>query len=109
MKTIKNPISGDTIQLAERDFPERMVYSEAVIACKQLGKGWRLPSKYEWVIIQKEHDSNNENHFEKNFYWSSSFMLSPEKNAYAFDTRNGLCQFKQNDYEFNVRAVKALE
>lgn len=109
MKTFKNPISGETIQLAVKDFPEKMIYHDAVIACKQLGKGWRLPSKYEWDIIQKEHNSNNETHFEKNFYWSNSFIYTPEKSAYAFDTRNGLCQYKGSYYEFKVRAVKVIE
>ena len=116
MKTFKNPISGETIQLAKIDFPEKMIYPDAVKACKQLGKGWRLPSKYEWEIIFKELIENTESNFEKQAYWINGSSFGDSKRAYAYSCVNPTRLARGNSRvieesiieECKVRAVKVI-
>lgn len=116
MKTFKNPISGETIQLAKIDFPEKMNYPDAVKACKQLGKGWRLPSKYEWEIIFKELIENTESNFEKQAYWINGSFYSYPDRAYTYSFENPTLHTRENPKviqesiieECKVRAVKVI-
>lgn len=108
MKTIKNPISGEGIQLAERDFPETMIFKDACTSCRQLGKDWRLPTKYEWEVILKHSLKNGDNSFEEGFYWTGSFMYDPSENALAINTKNGHLSYRGVGHLFKVRAVKTI-
>jgi hypothetical protein len=108
MKTIKNPISGEKIQLSEMDFPETMIFKDASISCKQLGQGWRLPSKYEWEVIFNELMKSGDKSFDKTYYWTGSFIYDPSNNALAINTKNGQMTYRSVDHLFKVRAVKTL-
>jgi hypothetical protein len=117
MKTFKNPISGETIQLAKIDFPEKMYYFNAVEACKQLGEGWRLPSKYEWEIIFKEFVENTETNFEKQAYWINGISYEDDTKAFAYLCGNLNSGLKIGNHrlikmsiidECKVRAVKVI-
>ena len=47
MKTITLADTGNKIEIADEDLPDLLSWDDAKIACKNLGKGWRLPNKDE--------------------------------------------------------------
>ena len=47
-----------------------MIWDDATKACRELGKGWRLPTKVELNILFK--NKNKIFGFVDNFYWSST-------------------------------------
>ncbi len=51
---IKHPITGAILQVADNDFPNVMSWGQAMRACAGLGNGWRLPTKEELLVIQKQ-------------------------------------------------------
>jgi hypothetical protein len=57
MKKLTNPITGKSFSVALNDFPNEMTYNEAASSCKDLGRGWRLPSKEELSIIFANRES----------------------------------------------------
>lgn len=48
---IKNPHVMDSISVSRYDVSNRLTYEQAKIACKELGEGWRLPTKQEMIKI----------------------------------------------------------
>ena len=69
-------IKIENLEIAEYDFRKNMNWEDAVKACDELGRGWRLPDKDELNILLKNH------YIIGNFtywdYWSSTeeFMLN---------------------------------
>ena len=45
------PITIGNLVVAQNDFPNKMNWNDAIKACAALGKGWRLPNKDEFTII----------------------------------------------------------
>jgi hypothetical protein len=106
-----NPASiiGKTIKLgdlvvAEKDFSKRMTWSDAKMACKALGKGWRLPTKSELKILSASKYIFRPFRADDNTYWSSTpynyFDGGDQSFAYALDYDAGTFA------TCNVRAVK---
>lgn len=115
MKTIKNPITGEIVQIAERDFPKRLSLIDAKKECSNLGFGWRLPSKYEIKTIQEEIYPNEKENFSEGPYWTGSVFLGKIIDPIGFETDLSLVRGdydKQSNItkydEFNVRAVKTI-
>jgi hypothetical protein len=104
MKTFKNPITGETVKLAEMNCPGTFIIGDAIKACKTLGPGWRLPSKEELAIIYKLRLINFDVH-SKEVYWSCSSLLG---DYYAVEIKSGNEHKTNGDYEFSVRAVKTI-
>jgi hypothetical protein len=48
---IGNTIKIDKIEVAEKDFPESMIWEDAKKECEKLGRGWRLPNRKELELI----------------------------------------------------------
>jgi hypothetical protein len=103
---IENPITGKKVLVAKQDFPDKMKWDEAKIACSSLGDGWRLPTEYELEVMNSitAHLDNFKNEEE---HWSS--------NAYGVDqkwvevgTYLGRSRKEKTEYAA-VRAVKDLE
>lgn len=104
MKTFKNPITGETVKLAEMNCPGTSIIGDAFKACKNLGPDWRLPTKEELAIIHKLRLIDFDVH-SKEVYWSCSSLLG---DYYAVDIKSGNENKYKGDYEFSVRAVKTI-
>ena len=71
----KNPIIGNAVKIgnllvAQNDFPVELSYEDAIKFCDSLGKGWRLPTKFELNLIYI--NKNKIGGLNGDFYWSSS-------------------------------------
>ncbi|GEM_PF-6403873 len=111
MTTFKNPISGETIKMAQHNFPNLMNLPNAKLECSNLGEGWRLPSYYELKVMRDLLLKDNDH--EPQYYWTNS-------NSYTTfnDHLNPLDISKQELPEYvggsvaeecNVRAVKTID
>ena len=74
VKPPENPIIGTpkklgAIEIAANDFPNMMIWDEAVRECASLGTGWRLPTKEELATIYQHKDSIGG--FTSDLYWNS--------------------------------------
>jgi hypothetical protein len=70
VKIIGKPIKIGNLIVAEYTFPTSMIWDDATKACRELGKGWRLPTKVELNILFK--NKNKIVGFVDKFYWSST-------------------------------------
>ncbi len=69
-KIIGKPIKIGKLEIAQKDFPDKMIQDSAKKACENLGKGWRLPTESELKIMYKNKDKIGG--FANYFYWGSS-------------------------------------
>jgi len=107
---------GETIEVAKKDFPNEMDWDDAMTACKNLGNGWRLPSKEELEAMYEQlHKQGKGNFRTDHFYWSSSGYNAYFAWDFSFeggeaDNRNYYYGSSRNpkDYTGRVRAVRAL-
>ena len=110
MDTIENKITGKKIQIALNDFPEKMNYNEATIACKNLGRGWRLPTK--WELSELFENKDTIGGFTKTTYWSSTEDENDKVLIQFFsgwDNNAAGASFYTNKTKRNaVRAVKTI-
>jgi hypothetical protein len=53
---IGKPIKIGNLEVAQHDFPNAVLFYEAVKACTDLGNGWRLPTSTELNIIIQNKD-----------------------------------------------------
>jgi hypothetical protein len=67
---IGTPIRLGNLEVAQKDFPERMEWNEAKQACAILGAGWRLPTKEELYLLYE--NKAKIGGFAYNYYWSST-------------------------------------
>ena len=94
---------GDGIEVAEKSFPNQMNREDADAACQALGKGWRLPTIKELLIIYK---SVNNHKFHKGPYWSSDDDLEHDNDlAYIFSFPSYTFYL---DYTYNANYVCAV-
>ena len=98
---------GDGIEVAEKSFPKQMNREDANAACKALGKGWRLPTLGELMIIKKRLEKNHK--FNNETYWSSDDYEEHDSNiAYIFSF-SPIGFWLDNTYnKHNVYAVRAF-
>ena len=73
-KIIGTPIKIGTLEVAQNDFPDSMMWSDAIKACADLGSGWRLPTKDELNLMYLNKDRIGG--FANNNYWSSKVYLN---------------------------------
>lgn len=67
---IGKPIQIGKILVAQNEFPKKMTWASAKLACQKLGAGWRLPTKDELYILYQ--NKNKLKNFSKYGYWSST-------------------------------------
>ena len=100
---IGKPIKIGNIEVAQYDFPDRMNWNDAKIACEALGDGWRLPSLNEFDYLYQNRVAGG---FANSFYWSSTEV----DNDYA--RGQGFSRFDQSEYQkanaASVRAVRSF-
>ena len=67
---IGKSIRVGNLVVAQYDFPYRMNWYDAIIACAALGKGWRLPTKEQLNSLYKNKQKISD--FQSIYYWSST-------------------------------------
>ncbi len=72
LSTIEHPVTGEKIDVAKNDFSEKLLLQDAIGAVRQLGEGWRLPSKEELTELYKLKDKIGG--FNNGIYVSSSLV-----------------------------------
>ena len=74
MIEILHPITGkptgERLQLHQNAFEQKMDWITAKIRCKELGNGWRLPTKSELELIYADLKKKGSLDFKEDFYWS---------------------------------------
>ena len=92
------------LEIATRDFVEKMTWEAAKKACADLGDGWRLPTKEELNEMYRNKDKLGA--FTLDNYWSSS----ENTNYYAWsqDFSSGIQNSNSKLNPNLVRAIKAL-
>ena len=107
LNVIGKPIKIGYFIVAENDFPNKLYWKEAKVACTKLGKGWRLPTKSELNIMYI--NKGKIGGFERYSYWSSSEYVT--NFAWGQDFYNGNTGYSgkdDNDSPFYVRAVRTF-
>lgn len=104
-----NPVIGTpkklgSIEVAAIDLPDQMIWEQARVACKELGAGWRLPTKEELNELYLKQDSIGG--FTKNLYWSSSD--DDTLNVYTKHFSNGNGGSFSKIYTASTRAVRTF-
>jgi hypothetical protein len=92
----------DGLEIAPIDLPEKMNWEDANNACRELGEGWKLPSKDELNKIFQNKDRING--LDSMIYWSSSEHIKNSAWLQYFNSGNQLSSNK-ND-KFSVRPLK---
>ena len=93
----------EAFEVYPKDLEGLFNWTEAKKACKDLGEGWRLPTKEELNEIYKNRDGG----FADSNYWSSTEADNGNAWFQYFDSGNQFYGGK-DFYNFSVRAVRAL-
>jgi len=95
----------DSIEIAQYDLPTEVTWYNAKRECKELGKGWRLPTKDELDKIYNSKDLIG-NFFNTN-YWSSTEYNSDYAWMQVFTHK--LIAITLKEGHINARAVKSIK
>lgn len=101
---IGKPIKLGNGEVAQFDFPKEMRWGDANKECENLGRGWRLPTKEELVILYQNKDKIGG--FADVTYWSSTEYA--DFNAWYQDIGNGSQYFGNMSNAYYVRAVRTF-
>ena len=95
----------DSIEIAQYDLPTEVTWYDAKKECKKLGKGWRLPTKYE---LDKMYDNKDLiGNFINTNYWSSTEYNSDYVWMQVFTHK--LIAITLKEGHINARAVKSIK
>ena len=95
----------DSIEIAQYDLPTEVTWYNAKRECKELGKGWRLPTKYE---LDKMYDNKDLiGNFINTNYWSSTEYNSNYVWMQVFTHK--LIAITLKEGHINARAVKSIK
>ena len=106
MIEITSPITGERIQVGLNDFEKEMNWDEASQACKDIGNGWRLPTKLELEVMYKELYKKGVGNFKVSDYWSSTNCIDDHMWGFYFD--EGCAENIAKIEEIRVRAVRSI-
>jgi len=97
-------VSTLKFEIAKKDFPNRMSWSDATAACEDLGEGWRLPTKDELNLMYINRVVIGG--FATKIYWSSTEY----DNLIAWNQNftSGLQNISNKSATRYVRAVRAF-
>ncbi len=110
---IGNTIKSENIEVAEKDFPEKMNWEDAKKACERLGEGWRLPTIEELKIICQNKTVNEFNIKDSHPYWSSTkngedINGTPFFSILTFDSYCSSNSSSRDGYSFDLNRVRAV-
>ena len=95
----------DSIEIAQYDLPTEVTWYNAKRECKELGKGWRLPTKDE---LNKMYDNKDLiGNFVNTNYWSSTDHNSDYAWMQVFTHK--LIAITLKEGHINARAVKTIK
>jgi hypothetical protein len=95
----------DSIEIAQFDLPTTTTWYNAKRECKELGKGWRLPTKEE---LDKMYDNKDLiGNFVNTNYWSSTEYNSNYAWMQVFTHKSIAITLKEG--HINARAVKTIK
>lgn len=82
---------------------DKMSWDKALISCAKLGKGWRLPTRLELILMYETQvcDFNDMN------YWSS--MEFDNNYAWLQSFNNGVQNYGNKDFAFYVHSVRDIK
>ena len=103
-KIIGKPIKFGNLEVAQYNFPKAMKWGEAKKVCEVLGKGWRLPTKFELNTLYQNKDKIGG--FLDEYYWSSTSHSSNE--AWWQYFKDGEQSEYNQDFTFYVRVIRVL-
>ena len=95
----------DSIEIAQFDLPDEVTWYNAKRECKELGKGWRLPTKGELEKIYNNRDLIG--NFVSTNYWSSSSFSSEYAWMQVFAHK--LIAISLKEGHLNARAVRTIK
>ena len=95
----------DSIEIAQYDLPTEVTWYNAKRECKELGKGWRLPTKDELDKMYNNKDLIG--NFVNTNYWSSTEYNSDYAWMQVFIHRSIAITLKEG--HINARAVKSIK
>ena len=95
----------DSIEIAQYDLPTEVTWYNAKRECKELGKGWRLPTKEELDKMYNNKDLIG--NFVNNNYWSSTEYDSRYAWMQVFIHKSIAITLKEG--HINARAVKSIK
>lgn len=93
------------LEVAQYDFPQKMIWKDAQISCASLGDGWRLPSKQELYFLRSYKHLIQ---VRENSYWSST----DQDDGWSYWTYHFGTEMSENVNKTNslkVRAVRSLK
>ena len=93
------------LEIAQNDFPNLMNWDAAKKACAALGKGWRLPTKFELNTLYQNKDIILG--FADYFYWSSTEVGNDSALYRRFDNGDQVYSSKSSSAAY-VRAIRAF-
>ena len=103
---IGTPVKIGNLEVAQRDFPNRMEWNAAVKACSDLGNGWRLPTRDELNLLYVNREKIG--YFANNDYWSSTEVDADNAWRQYFNGGFQATLFKVRGFA-NVRAVRTVK
>ena len=95
----------NNIEIAQFDLPTEVTWYNAKRECKELGKGWRLPTKEELDEMYNNKDLIG--NFVNTNYWSSTEYSSNYVWMEVFTHRSVAITLKEG--HINARAVKTIK
>ncbi len=101
---IGKTIKIGNLEVAEKDFPNKMNWQSAKIACEALRNGWRLPTIVELNIMFQ--NKKKIGGFANLYYWSSTEV--DFFNAWVQDFYDGFQGHYFKDVAVHVRAIRAF-
>jgi hypothetical protein len=108
---IGKPIRFTYVEVAQNDAPKKLTYDAALLFIKEIGKGWRLPTKEELLKMYEKRD------LIKGFEWGE-YYLSDEvygKNlVYVVEFADGKLDkgwryFNGNEIHYNIRLIRTIK
>ena len=95
----------DSIEIAQYDLPTEVTWYNAKRECKELGKGWRLPTKDELDVMYNNKDLIG--NFVNTNYWSSTEYNSDYAWMQVFIHQSIAITLKEG--HINARAVRSIK
>ena len=108
---IGTPIKFNYVEVAQYDIPKECTYDEALKIAKNIGNGWRLPSKEELLKMYEKRD------FIKGFEWGAYYLTDEVygKNlVYAVEFADGKLDkwwkhLNGSEIHYNVRLIRTIK
>jgi hypothetical protein len=108
---IGSPIKFNYVEIAQYDIPKECTYDEAVNIAKNIGNGWRLPSKAELLKMYEFREKIN------GFVWGANYLsneLYGKNLVFTVEFADGKLDkswryFNGDEIHYNVRLIRTIK